>query len=482
VSWSEEVFRLYERDPELGALDYPGVVASLLPEDRPMLEAQVQGVIATGEAAAGMHRVLLPSGRVAHHANTVYGLRDEHGRVIRLSGTVQDITERVLLEKQVQSQERLAAVGQLAAGIAHDFNNILSSITLYSDLLRRTLPDLSPANAKRLHTISQQSHRASQLIQQILDFSRQSPLQRTRLNLVHSLTDLVELLRRTLPENIKIHLLHDSASYVAEIDPTRFQQIFMNLAFNSRDALEGQGGNIIFRLAPLTLHPHESPPVADMGAGEWLKIEVADDGHGMAPEVLSHIFEPFFTTKPTGKGTGLGLPQVYGVVSQFGGFLTVSSEPGKGTTFTIYLPRLFTLPTDPTAEGEDMWGDEPAQGTKILLVEDDSPTREALLTALEALGYELVVANHGREALHLLQQPQEPPIALVVSDRLMPEMSGLELVATMRQQGITTPVVMLSGYLLEDDIEEMEKWQVTGWLHKPPNINQLAALIRQGLG
>ncbi len=478
VSWSEEVFRLYERPYEQDAPSYEDLLWQyIVEEDQSRLHQQVEAAIATGQQSLDHYRVLLPSGRTVHHASRMQAVRDKHGRVSKLTGIVQDITDRVLLEKRVQSQERLAAVGQLAAGIAHDFNNILSSISLYSDLLLRTLPDLSPKNEKRLKTIAHQAGRASQLIQQILDFSRQSPLQRTLMNILPALQELVDLLQRTLPENITLTFIHDQDSYVAEIDATRFQQIFMNLAVNARDVMP-DGGKLTFALAPLTLSQHDEPPVADMEPGEWIQIKVSDTGAGIAKDVLPHIFEPFFTTKETGKGTGLGLAQVYGVVLQFAGFITVDSVADGGTTFTIYLPRLFDTFVSQITHVEDVI--VAGQGKTILVVEDDDTAREAIVTALESLDYRLLVARHGREALTIIQHG-DMPIDMILSDMLMPEMSGIELVRRLRQMGYTIPVVILSGYLLEDDLETMQELQVTGWLNKPPNLNQLAALIQQGL-
>lgn len=480
ISWSDELYRLYERSCEEGVPTLEEALQYAHPEEYGWLSEVVKQASMTGQPSVNNYRVLLPSGRIAHHVNTIYPMRDEHGRVYKLTGTLQDITDRVLLEKRVQSQERLAAVGQLAAGIAHDFNNILSSIALYSDLLLRNIANLSPKNEKRLKIITNQAGRASQLIQQILDFSRQSPLQRTRMNVLPALQELIDLLQRTLPENITLEFHHDDNSYVAEIDATRFQQIFMNLAVNARDVMS-DGGSLIFTVTPLTLSDTATPPVADMRPGEWIKIEVTDTGTGIPADLLPRIFEPFFTTKETGKGTGLGLAQVYGVVLQFAGEITVKSTVGQGTTFTIYLPRLFDAPTPPLAGLAEVPTE--GEGETILVVEDDASAREAVVSALESLNYRLVVAKHGREALNIIEAAakEKPHIDIILSDMLMPEMSGLEFVRYLRQNGYTIPVVMLSGYLLEDDLDTMNELQVTGWLNKPPNLKQLAQLIQQGL-
>lgn len=417
------------------------------------------------------------SGNVIHtyfRLAIVPGYEETWARVLL---SIEDITNRVLLEKQVQGQQRLAAVGQLAAGIAHDFNNILSSITLYADLLERTLPDDSPKNKKYLDTITRQTERAAQLTQQILDFGRQSPLQRNPMNILRSLQDLLDLFRRTLPENIKLKLTYDRDVYIADIDPTRFQQLFMNLAVNARDAMP-DGGTLSFTITYKVFLPTDTRPVANMQAGNWVQIEVADTGIGIAEAEVARVFEPFFTTKPPGKGTGLGLAQVYGIVTQHDGFITLESELNYGTKFTIYLPLL--------AEGEEKSQDwvfndvKGGDGEIILVVEDDEPTRDAIVTALDILNYQTIVAENGRKAIDYIQH-SDSSIALVLTDMLMPEMTGLELVSFIRKQGYLLPVVILTGYVLEDDLEKMRRLNVTGWLNKPPNLQQLASLLRQGL-
>ncbi len=395
----------------------------------------------------------------------------------RILLSIEDITNRVLLERQVQGQERLAAVGQLAAGIAHDFNNILSSITLYADLLQRTLADDSPKNQKYLDTITRQTERATQLTQQILDFGRQSPLQRNPMNVLRSLRDLLALFRRTLPENIELQLTHDREIYIADIDPTRFQQLFMNLAVNARDAMP-DGGTLSFAITHKAFSPSATRPMANMRAGNWIQIEVMDTGIGIVEADVARVFEPFFTTKPPGKGTGLGLAQVYGIVTQHDGFITLESEINYGTKFTIYLPLL----AEKEEEKQD-WGVNDVKGGDgeiILVVEDDEPTRDAIVTALDILNYQTIVAENGRKAIEYIQQP-DSSIALVLTDMLMPEMTGLEMVSFIREQGHALPVVILTGYVLEDDLEKMRHLHVTGWLNKPPNLQQLASLLRQGL-
>jgi len=477
ISWSEELYRLFERPIHLGPAQYEESLKRYLPEDREKIQRQTQIAIETGQQLEDTYQIQLPSGKIAYHTNTLYPISDENGHIIKISGTVQDITDQTLLKNQVQSQERLAAIGQFAAGIAHDFNNILSSITLYTDLIYRTSSNLSPKDKSRLEIISSQADQAAQLIQQILDFSRQSPLLRSPMNILDSLQELINLLNRTLPENIVLEFTYDQDSYIAGIDPARFQQIFMNLAVNARDAMP-LGGRLTFDVTSYHLHIGHQPPVRNMPSGNWIRIQVSDTGDGIEEADLSHIFEPFFTTKVHGKGTGLGLAQVYGIISQHDGFITIESKKGEGTMFTVFFPVLSEIEKDTTNQSNSEI--EKGNGETILLVEDDQLIREVLVSTLTTLNYQTLVAENGREALAIIEKSKET-INLVLSDMRMPEMSGLELVETMRQQNCRLPVVILSGYLLEDDLEKMRDFEVVGWLNKPPNINQLAALLRQGL-
>ncbi|HUM68148.1 MAG TPA: response regulator, partial [Chloroflexota bacterium] len=239
---------------------------------------------------------------------------------------IRDVTREREIQQHLQAHERLAAVGQLAAGIAHDFNNTLAVIILYTDLLLRTL-ELPPRAEERLHILEQQAQRASDLIQQILDFSRQSVMERQSLNLLPFLKDLLRLLRRTLPESIDIELDYAQDAYVIHADPSRIQQAIMNLAVNARDAMR-EGGHLLISLNGVRLEPGALPPVPGMGPGEWIRVSIADSGTGIPAEAVVHIFEPFFTTKERGQGTGLGLAQVYGIVQQHDGFIGVTTEVG----------------------------------------------------------------------------------------------------------------------------------------------------------
>jgi PAS domain S-box-containing protein len=408
---------------------------------------------------------------------------DAEGEVNGLLGMFWDITERREMEQQLQQQARLAAVGQLAAGIAHDFRNLLSTIILYAQLPMRS-NELPAGVVKNLQTIVEESYRATDLVQQILDFSSRAMIEPQALDL-SALTEKVhDMLDHTLPEHIRLSLdVEDSESrYVVRADPGRIQQALTNLALNARDAMPG-GGDLRLSLSLVDLRGGETPPISDMGPGSWICLAVSDTGTGMTEEVLEHIFEPFFTTKDVGKGSGLGLAQVYGIVRQHDGYIDVASEVGEGTTFFIYLPahvaggeKEAAAEKQPTPSG---------QNETILLVEDEAPLREAGQKILASLGYKVLTAANGREALAKCQAPrwsarQSGPVDLVITDLVMPVMGGKDLLRALKSTRPKLPVMAITGYALQgDDVEALRALGFEDVLFKPLEIETWAQEIRQ---
>ena len=389
---------------------------------------------------------------------------------------VRDMTQQYEAERYTQQQERLAAVGQLAAGIAHDFNNILAVITLYAELSAR-IPDLPARVYERLKTMHQQAKRAGDLVQQILDFSRRAVLERGPLDMVVFLKEQVKLLERTLPENIKVELTYGREEYVVNGDPTRLQQAMINLASNARDAMP-EAGCLRIDLERIQIKDAKQSPLSNIPVGDWVTVSVSDTGAGIAPDALPHIFEPFFTTKAAGEGTGLGLAQVYGIVKQHEGIVDVKTEEGVGTTFTLYLPTLTAPWPEPSLVGI---GRPPeGHGETILVVEDNAATRGAVVDSLETLGYKILEATNGQQALAAFEQ-HAGEIALVLSDVVMPEMSGQALFQALRQQDADVKVVLMTGHPMERQLESLRAEGLTGWLPKPPSIEDLASVIAQAL-
>jgi PAS domain S-box-containing protein len=382
---------------------------------------------------------------------------------------VRDVTQERRSQQHIHQQERLAAVGQLAAGVAHDFNNILTSIMLNAELLSQE-PELASHLVPDATAILAQSRRAAQLIRQLLDFSRATTLERLALNLVPFLKEQLKLLERMLPENIRLRFTPGTDSYTISADPTRIQQVIMNLAVNARDAMP-EGGDLRISLDRVHIASSKQAPLPDMAPGDWVRITVADTGVGIFPDALPHIFEPFFTTKTQGEGSGLGLAQVHGIVKQHGGEIEVTSAPDIGTTFTLYLPAL-------TVEGQDPGPAEQkplpcGQGQVVLLVEDNAEVRQALLDSLQALHYQGQEAANGREALVLLDA-QGDSIDLVLSDVVMPDIGGVALFRAIQERGLGIPVVLLTGHAIEREMEQLRREGLAGWLRKPPDLAQLA--------
>ncbi len=393
-----------------------------------------------------------------------------------------DITERKKMEEQLRRQEQLAAIGQLAAGIAHDFRNLLSTVILYAQLSMRER-DLPPSVAQKLQTIVDESYKATDLVQQILDFSSRAMIKTEPINLTALTADVLNVLSRTLPETI--HLTLDVAgtaagAYIAKVDPGRIQQALTNLALNARDAMP-EGGALRFALSRTEKRPGKIPE-SDQASTEWLCLAVSDTGSGMTEEVQKHLFEPFFTTKKVGKGTGLGLAQVYGIVRQHDGYIDVTSAPGEGTTFTLCFPAYQEqiAPRESEAQAPIPVG----QGETILLVEDEPRLRNAERAMLEALGYRVVTAKNGRDALVQCQtagrlEEHCPRIDLVITDLVMPELGGEELLRELQKVRPTLPVLAVTGYALQKkDLDQMKEIGFVDVLAKPFDMEQLARVVK----
>lgn len=391
---------------------------------------------------------------------------------------IRDMTQQRDQDRRIQQQERLAAVGQLAAGIAHDFNNVMASIVLYAQMTARA-PDISDRIRERMHTINQQAQHATNLIRQILDFSRRAIVERRPMDLLPFLNEQVKLFKRTLPENIAITFWHDANEYLVSADPTSMQQMLMNLVVNARDAMP-EGGELQIRLAHFRSDEHHPAPLPALAAGEWVQLCVADTGSGIPPDVQEHMFEPFFTTKAPGQGAGLGLAQVHGIVGLHEGQITVDSEIGRGATFTVYLPALNATSPEVAPEVERYL--PKGHGATILVVEDNSTAREALRESLELLDYRTLEAANGREALLILAERQAE-IALVLSDVVMPELGGIALLHALQERGMRQPVLLLTGHPLESELETLQgnksPTSPVDWMLKPPALERLAEKIAE---
>ena len=359
-----------------------------------------------------------------------------------------DTTEQRALEMQIAQSQKMQAIGQLAGGIAHDFNNMLTAIIGFSDFLLMNHRPTDPA-FQDIMNIKQNANRAAGLVRQLLAFSRQQTLRPERLQLGDVLSELSILLGRLLGENIELKLDSGSDIWPVKADLHQFEQVIINLAVNARDAMPN-GGKLVIRTAnvgerdSLELGQHRVPP------GEYVLIEVSDTGTGMAPEVMQKMFEPFFSTKEVGRGTGLGLSTVYGIVKQTGGHIIPDSELGRGTVMRVYLPRYVEVAGEaeparaPAPVRREQPKDLTGRGT-VLLVEDEDAVRSFAARALGQRGYHVLEATTGTEALEMFTS-YNGDVDLVVSDVVMPEMDGPTLMKHLRSERPDVKIIFISGY------------------------------------
>jgi two-component system cell cycle sensor histidine kinase/response regulator CckA len=368
-------------------------------------------------------------------------VKDSNGNVEFLEGFVEDISERRALEQQVRQGQKMEAIGRLAGGIAHDFNNLLGVIIGYGDLVLEQAGVDNPL-LKPVEQIRKAADRASVLTRQLLAFSRQQVLEMKVLNLNEVVAEMANMLPRLLGEDIHLETILDPALGQVKADQGQIEQVIMNLAVNARDAMPG-GGRLLIQTRNAQLQEGFAYKQPAMVPGEYVMILVKDTGMGMDAQTQAHIFEPFFTTKERGKGTGLGLATVYGFVKQSGGYVWVNSEPGMGTTFTIYLPQVSETVEQNGTSAETA---APSRGAGIiLLVEDEEMLRTLARSILEQSGYTVLEACDGMEAVDIARE-HKGPIHLLLTDMVMPGMNGRAVAERVSRLHPDIAVVYMSGY------------------------------------
>jgi PAS domain S-box-containing protein len=387
-----------------------------------------------------------------------------------------DITDRKQLEEQLRQAQKMEAVGRLAGGIAHDFNNLLMVIQGYADLLTERLADGDPLrrNAEQIQTASQ---RATSLTRQLLAFSRKQMLAPKVLNVQSVVAEMEKILRRLIGEDIQLETSSAPDLGLIKADRSQIEQVILNLAVNARDAMP-EGGRLTIETANVELDKAAAHPPAVLSPGKYVMLAVTDNGCGMDAETQAHIFEPFFTTKEKGKGTGLGLATVYGIVKQSGGYVWVYSEPGRGTSFKVYLPR---IEDEPTARGRDGKTDTralPRGSETVLLVEDEKGVRELAREYLELVGYTVIEAEDGHTALELAAM-HVGPIQLLMTDVVMPGISGRELAGRVKAIRPDIKILFMSGYTDQSVVHHGILDTDAALLQKPFTMAALAAKLRE---
>ena len=391
-----------------------------------------------------------------------------------------DTTEQRALEMQIAQGQKMQAIGQLAGGIAHDFNNMLTAIIGFSDFLLMNHRPTDPA-FQDIMNIKQNANRAAGLVRQLLAFSRQQTLRPQVLQLGDVLSELSILLSRLLGENIELKLDQASGLWPVKADLHQFEQVIINLAVNSRDAMPG-GGKLTIRTANVDERESRELGSLQILPGEYVLIEVRDTGCGMSEEVKQKIFEPFFSTKEVGRGTGLGLSTVFGIVKQSGGYIHVESEEGRGTAMCVYLPRHQEGPgeVEPRPERRvEKPKDLTGRGT-VLLVEDEDAVRSFAARALGQRGYQVLEASTGTEALDVFESHQGD-VDLVLSDVVMPEMDGPTLMAKLRRDRPDLKIIFISGYAEDSFRKHLADNEDFMFLQKPFDLKELAAAVKAAL-
>jgi len=411
---------------------------------------------------------------IAWHDTVV---RDAGGRATGTLSIGEDITEHQRLEQQFRQAQKMEAVGRLAGGIAHDFNNLLTAILGYADLVHDDLPVRDPRR-EDVHEIQRAAQRAAELTRQLLAFSRQQVLEPRILDLNEVLEGMDKLLRRLIGEDVQLetHLAEHVGRVMA--DPGQIEQVVVNLAVNSRDAMP-EGGKLTLETADVDLDQTYARTHDVVQQGRYVMLAVSDTGSGMDEATKARIFEPFFTTKQQGKGTGLGLATVYGIVKQSGGYVWVYSEPGRGTTFKVYLPRVEAAAEHPVPAipaGEVRGGSE-----RILLIEDEDGVRALAHEVLRRQGYEVIDARRGDDALALLAKERPGSVQLVLTDLVLPGLTGHELLERIQRLRPEAKILFMSGYTDRAALAQAVFPPGTPFLQKPFTPAVLARKVREVL-
>jgi PAS domain S-box-containing protein len=446
------------------------------PEERGRAVENLQKVLREGSIQIAEYTLLRKDGTRFTGELSAALIRDADGRPRAFIGAMRDLTERKRLEEQLRQAQKMEAIGQLAGGIAHDFNNLLTVINGYSQLL---LASLEPDSALRpdLAAVLQAGERAASLMRQLLAFSRRQILEVRVLNLNEVIEGMAKMLHRIIGEDISLRLRLSGDLGNVKADPGQLEQVVVNLAVNGRDAMPG-GGVLTLETANIELDEAIAGRHVTVAPGRYVMLAISDSGTGISGEVRKHLFEPFFTTKQIGKGTGLGLATVYGIVKQSGGDINVYSEVGQGTCFKVYLPRVddgYEKPQAPEAVARPPEGRE-----TVLLVEDEDEVRDFASVALRRLGYTVFEARMGDEAIEFFRQ-SSIPIHLVLTDVVMSGMSGKEMVDRLLQIGQGFRVLYMSGYTGDAIVHHGVLDPGTPFIQKPFTIEAIARKLREVL-
>jgi PAS domain S-box-containing protein len=446
------------------------------PEGEAELRASLARVL-HGERVEGSETVqLCRDGRRIAVSLSLSPIRDAAGRVGFASLIARDVTERKRLEEQYRQAQKLEVVGRLAGGVAHDFNNLLTAIRGTADVL---LADLDEANPMRpdLLEIRRASEGAASLTRQLLAFSRQQVVQPRVVDVNAAVAETDRMLRRVIGEDVELVTVLSPEAGCVRVDPVQIEQVLTNLALNARDAMP-HGGRLLVQTQAVQVEEGGSPGWPGVPPGHHVMLAVSDNGTGMDAGTRERVFEPFFTTKPQGRGTGLGLATVYGIVQQSGGHVLVHSEPDEGTTFQVFLPREAGA-AEAAAAGVEPG--PPARGSEtVLLVEDEASVRLLIRRILVRQGYTVLEAGDGEEGLRVWEG-NRGGVALVVTDTVMPLMGGREMARRIHEVQPGVPIILMSGYSQDERAMREPGHDGTEFISKPFDVNEFGRTVRRVL-
>jgi PAS domain S-box-containing protein len=466
----------FERITGYGRVEVIGRQPSLLQSGQQewALYEKLWATISAGQVWQGRFVNKRKDGTLYTVDTTITPVRDENQQIVNYIGLQHDVSRELELEQQYRQSQKIEAIGRLTAGIAHDFNNLLTAINGFAELLRMQLPADDP-HQELVEKILHPGRRAADLVRQLLTFSRVQIIEPKVINLNATVADMERMLRRVIGENIEMETNLAPELWLTRADPVQVEQVIVNLAVNASDAMP-EGGNLVIQTANTTLTDQYVAGQLEVEGGDYVLLSVSDTGSGMGEEVKAHIFEPFFTTKDVGKGTGLGLATVFGIVKQSHGHIWVESEAGQGTTFTIYLPRVVEPEQQkvvcPYPANKMPRGDE-----TILLVEDNDVVCELTCQVLQGQGYTVLKTSNAHRAISVAAH-HSGPIHLLLTDVVMPNMNGDALAQELRQIRPTLKVLFMSGYTENVIAHRGALKPGIAFLQKPFNPVVLARKVR----
>ena len=468
----------YERiwgRPLSGLLENPAAwLEGIHPDDRERVARAADRKRET-DGYEELYRIVRPDGQVRWVRDQAFLVRDAAGQIRRIVGVARDVTDHRQLEEQLRQSQKMEAIGQLAGGVAHDFNNILAAIIMQAELTG--MGELPREAREGLAQIRAAAERAANLTRQLLLFSRRQVMQPRELDVNESVTHLARMLQRIIGEDIKLQLHLHAAPLFTRADAGMLDQVLLNLAVNARDAMPG-GGRLLIETMQVQLHKDRTTLDADAVTGTYVCLRISDTGCGIESSVLPRIFEPFFTTKERGKGTGLGLATVFGIVKQHRGWIEVDSQPGEGAVFAIYLP---TAEEGAATSDGDSTGAPQGGHETILLAEDDPSVRSLIRATLVRHGYRVLEAASGADALLIWERDRES-IDLLLTDLVMPGgTSGQQLAQRLHADEPSLPVVYTSGYSADIAGRELALNPGENFLQKPFAPSLLLKVVRRSL-